>query len=54
MSCGSATGATGGTSLVKDIYAGSGSSSPASLTVVGKTLYFKADDGSGHNGWWAE
>ena len=32
--------------MVKDIYSGSGSSSPDYLTAVGNTLYFRATDGT--------
>jgi ELWxxDGT repeat protein len=35
-----------GTVMVKDIYSGSGSGTPDSLTAVGNTLYFRADDGT--------
>ena len=32
--------------MVKDINSGSGSSSPYSLTAIGNTLYFTANDGT--------
>src|SRR4051812_40360729 len=38
-------GTAAGTALVKDIYAGSGSSSPNNLTNFNGALYFAADDG---------
>ena len=39
-------GTTAGTVLVKDINAGTGSSSPTSLTAVGSTLFFSASNGT--------
>ena len=39
-------GTASGTVMVKDINSGSGSSSPSSLTAVGNTLYFRANDGT--------
>lgn len=39
-----------GTSLLKDINAGSNNSSPGRLTVVGDTMYFAATNGSSVNG----
>ncbi len=38
-------GTSGNTTLVKDIYAGNGSSTPTNFLVIGTTLYFTADDG---------
>ena len=38
-------GTEAGTTLVKDIRAGSGGSGPVNLTAVGSTLFFSADDG---------
>lgn len=42
-----------GTVLVKDVYAGGGSSRPSHITVVGQTVYFVAEgsDGSGREIW---
>jgi ELWxxDGT repeat protein len=37
-------GTSAGTVLVKDIWGGSSSSSPAELTVVGGTIFFTAQD----------
>lgn len=39
-------GTRSGTVLVKDIYAGTSSSSPGQLTAVGNAVYFIADDGA--------
>src|SRR5262249_54140621 len=39
-------GTKAGTQLVKDIYAGSASSSPSNLTNVNGTLFFQANDGT--------
>ncbi|MFO0977050.1 MAG: ELWxxDGT repeat protein [Planctomycetaceae bacterium] len=46
-------GTSAGTALVSDIYAGGGSSNPASLTPVGSTLYFTAagSDNAGREVW---
>ena len=39
-------GTTAGTVLIKDIYPGSGATSPSRLTNVNGTVYFTADDGT--------
>ena len=38
--------------MVKDIYSGAGTSGIASLTVIGNTLYFGADDGANGSEVW--
>ncbi|MEZ5990302.1 MAG: hypothetical protein R3F30_14515 [Planctomycetota bacterium] len=45
-------GTAAGTTMVADINAGAGSSSPHYLTVVGSLLYFRANDGrNGYELW---
>src|SRR5262249_42766531 len=41
-------GTSGGTSIVKDINSGSGSSNPSELTIYGSLIIFSADDGTGN------
>jgi ELWxxDGT repeat protein len=38
-------GTTAGTTLIKDINGGPDTSDPNKLTVMGRTLFFSADDG---------
>ena len=38
--------------MVKDIYSGSGGSTPDHLTAVGNTLYFEANDGTNGDELW--
>lgn len=45
-------GTDAGTSLVKDIKTGTGSSFPKNLAVIGNTIYFSADDGSHGTEFW--
>jgi len=44
-------GTPAGTMMVKDIVPGTGSSAPTSLTAVGSTVFFVAEDGGGRNLW---
>ncbi len=45
-------GTAEGTTMVKDIFPGSGHSRPADMIAVGNRIYFSADDGSNGREWW--
>ena len=45
-------GTAEGTTMVKDIFPGTGHSRPADMIVVGANIYFSADDGSSGREWW--